>query len=84
MPNLGNELTILNLESYRTRLMSRLSREDVINTLHVVNNTEVFADPPVFNINSFLHSDFDPAHNAELEAILLRYNASNPAIRSKP
>lgn len=59
----GDELSevssIWHLESYRSRLMSRLSRDDVISSMRVVSVPEVFADPPVFSINNFLLSADD-------------------------
>ena len=47
---LSDQSSIWHLESYRSLLMSQLSREDVISGLRIVQLPEVYADPPVFSI----------------------------------
>ena len=56
---LSEASSIWHLESYRSRLMSRLSRDDVISGLRVVTIPEVFADPPVFSLSNFLRDPDD-------------------------
>lgn len=79
MPNqTGQESTIFNLESYRSRLMSRLSRDDVINILGVIQVPEVFADPPPnFSLDNFLRKDDDSEDQAQIIAITTRYKAKH-------
>lgn len=69
--NLSDASSIWHLESIRSHLMSRLSREDVMSGLRIVNIPEVYSDPPVFSIRNYLR---DPIEDRdEIEALLKRY-----------
>ena len=54
---LSDQSSIWHLESYRSLLMSQLSREDVISALRIVQLPEVFSDPPVFSITNFIRDE---------------------------
>ena len=63
---LGKEKSsLLQLESYRSLLLSHLSLADTVAALRLVNQPEVFADPPAFDLNSFLRTE---AEQEEFEA----------------
>ena len=69
--NLSDASSIWHLESIRSHLMSRLSREDVMSGLRLVNIPEVYSDPPVFSIRNYVR---DPIEDRdEIDAMLKRY-----------
>ena len=80
---LSEASSIWHLESYRSRLMSRLSREDVISGLKVVSIPEVFADPPVFSIVNYIRSNDDANDLAEVETMMKKYNGTFKPMRTK-
>ena len=79
---LSDQSSIWHLESYRSLLMSQLSREDVISSLRIVRLPEVFSDPPVFSIVNFIRDQEEEAE--QVKKIKDRYEGTIRPKRTKP
>ena len=73
--------SLLQLETYRSLLLSHLSLADTVAALRLVGQPEVFADPPAFDLASFLRTE---AEQEEFEAKLERPGPTRRLGRSKP
>lgn len=80
---LSDQSSIWHLESYRSLLMSQMSREDTKSHLKIVSIPEVFADPPVFSIRNFMRSDEQECRD-EVGKILKKYRSTCVPQKKKP
>ena len=60
--------------------MSQLSREEVMSQLQVAMEPEVFADPPIFELEAYLRSD---PESGEVQDILQKHRDSMVPRRTK-
>ena len=49
----SDQSSVMHLESYRSYLISRMSRDDMISQLKVVHAPEIYSDPPEFDLKEY-------------------------------
>ena len=78
---LSDQSSIWHLESYRSLLISQMSREDLVSGLRICSLPEVFADPSVFSIVNYIRS---PDEADEVKEIMNLHNSTQKPMRKKP
>ena len=72
--------SMVRLKSYRGYLMSQLSKEEAMSQLRVAMEPEVFADPPVFDLEAYVRRD---PESDEVQEILRKHHDSQVPRRRK-
>ena len=62
--------------------MSQLSREEVIGALKIVQQPEVFSDPPAFIIENFIRQS-SKKDTAEVKKVMVKFEGTNRPLRTK-